>query len=542
MNARLSSLVLLGSALVTVGCGDALVTEGDGPPPEARSTTSKAISCWPEMSRFPVNAPHNIGYDGASCGSGACDISCPDQNANSDYGGPHHGVDVFAFYRAPIVAVASGTIRRVGWPSSTSGLRVVLSDGCGWWYYYGHLDEAVVSEGQWVDAGQLIGFMGHSGAPSTHLHFNVSADGDYYNDIDPFPLLQATSGTSCGPPPVPPAPADVPFWFTGGNQRVGKNADGRLEVFGRGLDHGIWNQWQPAPSAGPWSGWSPMGGGLTSEPVVGSNADGRLEMFAVGFDYALYHRWQNPWGGWSDWVSLGGVLTSEPAVGRNADGRLEVFARGTDGALWHAWQVAPNGSWSAWDSLGGGVTSVPVVVLNAQGQLQVFARGNDGAVWFRTQSAYAWTDWASLGGQVLFAPAVALNQDGRLEIFAWGTDRALWHAWQSTPGGPIGGWVSLGGNLTSHPAVARNADGRLEVFARGSDDALWHLWQLSPGGAWSSWASEGGVLTSAVQVASNSNGGLEVFVRGGDNALYLKWQGAFGWSDWVSLGGVLLGF
>jgi hypothetical protein len=542
MNARLSPLVLVSGALVAVGCGDAVFTQMDGPPPDETITTSKAISCWPEMSRFPVNAPHNIGYDGASCGSGTCEISCPDQNANSDYGGPHHGIDVFAYHRAPIVAVASGTIQRVGWPSSTSGLRVTLSDGCGWWYYYGHLDEAVVSEGQWVEAGQLIGFMGNSGAPSTHLHFNVSPDGNYYADIDPFGLLEATSGSSCAPPPPPPAPPDVPFWFTGGNQRVGKNADGRLEVFGRGLDHGLWNQWQPAPSSGPWSGWWPMGGGLTSEPVVGSNEDGRLELFAVGYDYALYHRWQNPWGGWSDWVSLGGTLSSEPAVGRNADGRLEVFARGADGALWHTWQVAPNGAWSGWDSLGGGITSVPVVVLNAQGKLQVFARGDDGALRHRTQSAWAWADWVSLGRQVLFAPAVALNADGRLEVFVWSDDRALWHAWEDTPGGPIGAWHSLGGSLTSHPSVGRNADGRLEVFARGGDHALWHLWQLTPGGAWSAWNSQGGVLTSAVQVASNSNGGLEVFVRGGDNALYLKWQGVFGWSDWVSLGGVLLGF
>ncbi|MCC6338175.1 MAG: M23 family metallopeptidase, partial [Myxococcales bacterium] len=189
---------LLSGFLASVGCGDAQLTQLDGPPPDEVGGAEKSVWCSPEMTRFPVNAEHNIGYDGASCGSGTCATGCPDGNANSDFGGVHHGIDVFAFHRAPIVAVASGTIRRVGWPSATSGLRVTLSDGCGWWYYYGHLDEAVVGEGQHVEAGQLIGYMGKSGAPSVHLHFNVSPDGDYYSDINPFDLLNATSGTACG--------------------------------------------------------------------------------------------------------------------------------------------------------------------------------------------------------------------------------------------------------------------------------------------------------------------------------------------------------
>ncbi|MCP4810724.1 MAG: peptidoglycan DD-metalloendopeptidase family protein [Proteobacteria bacterium] len=153
--------------------------------------------CPPEMEHFPVEAAHNIGYDHASCGTGTCEISCPDWNANSDWGGDHHGIDVFAYQRAPLVAVAAGEIVAVGTPSSTSGLRVRLRDACGWEYYYGHMDEAVVYEGQWVEPGQLLGYMGYTGTGSTHLHFNVSDDGDYSNDINPFDLLNATSATAC---------------------------------------------------------------------------------------------------------------------------------------------------------------------------------------------------------------------------------------------------------------------------------------------------------------------------------------------------------
>jgi len=69
-------------------------------------------------------------------------------------------------------------------------------------------------------------------------------------------------------------------------------------------------------------------GVLTSDITVGKNADGRLELFVRGTDGALWRRWQTaPNGGWSNWASEGGVLTSNIAVAQNADGRLEVFVR-----------------------------------------------------------------------------------------------------------------------------------------------------------------------------------------------------------------------
>lgn len=180
---------------------------------ESESTDFSAVTCSPRMSVFPVAEPHNIGYDAASCRTGTCRVSCPDQNANSDWGGRHHGIDVFARRGAPLVAVAAGTIVAVSTPSNTSGLRVRLRDACGWEYYYGHLDEAVVSRNQQVQAGQLIGYMGNTGTSGVHLHFNISPDGNYSSDINPFPLLRSTSPTACSatPPPDPePDPQPMP--------------------------------------------------------------------------------------------------------------------------------------------------------------------------------------------------------------------------------------------------------------------------------------------------------------------------------------------
>ncbi len=183
----------------------------------------------------------------------------------------------------------------------------------------------------------------------------------------------------------------------------------------------------------PRGGWASEGGALASELAVGRNADGRLEVFVRGTDGALHHNWQvTPNGGWSGWNSLGGGITDSPSVGSNADGRLEVFVRGTDGALHHNWQVTPNGGWSGWNSLGGGIVGRAAVGSNADGRLEVFVRGTDGALhhnWQVTPNG-GWSGWNSLGGQITNDPAVGKNADGRLEVFVRGTDGALHHNWQ----------------------------------------------------------------------------------------------------------------
>lgn len=196
-------------AALAPACTDPSLVDATADDPDTESIAA-AVSCDPQMSVFPIAAPHNIGYDAASCGSGTCATSCPDQHANSDWGGSHHGIDLFAYRGAPLVAVAAGTIMRVGVASSTSGLRVRLRDDCGWEYYYGHLESAAVVQGQRVAAGQLIGAMGNSGTSGVHTHFNVSPDGGYSNDINPFALLVATSPTACGAPPPPPPPPPPP--------------------------------------------------------------------------------------------------------------------------------------------------------------------------------------------------------------------------------------------------------------------------------------------------------------------------------------------
>ena len=54
-------------------------------------------------------------------------------------------------------------------------------------------------------------------------------------------------------------------------------------------------------------GQSGLGGKLSSVPAVGRNLDGRLEVFAIWSDGNSHHIWQTVANnGWSNWDSLSG--------------------------------------------------------------------------------------------------------------------------------------------------------------------------------------------------------------------------------------------
>lgn len=328
---------------------------------------------------------------------------------------------------------------------------------------------------------------------------------------------------------------------------VGQNADGRLEVFTRvGLMSTgvVWHIWQnPTPAMG-WSGWdvlgSPPGGVAPRFLAVGRNADGRLELFVLGTSGDLWHIWQMSAGaGWSGWDSLGappGVLLISFSVGENADGRLEAVAVGTDSAVWHISQTAPNSGWSAWASLGvpgAGVTpQVPVVGRNADGRLEAFLTANPTALWHIWQSTPggSWSGWDSFGAPpgaaFIDAPAVGQNADGRLEAFVFEVGAGLWHIWQTSPNNGWSGWDSLGGQFGGGFDVGRNADGRLELFAEPgvppTPASLWHRWQVSPNNGWS--ADEDWELTGPAAPA------LQLFTPVG-GAVYVRTQGGLFRSD-----------
>jgi len=274
---------------------------------------------------------------------------------------------------------------------------------------------------------------------------------------------------------------------------VGKNADGRIEVFGLAEGGAVYHIWQTTPNGG-WGQWSSLAGHSIKQTVSGRNADGRLELFALGGDGAVYHIWQTtPNGGWGQWSTLAGHSMQQIASGSNADGCLELFALGGDGAVYHIWQATPNGGWGQWSSLAGHDLKQIAIGSNVDGRVELFALGGDGVVYHKWQVVPNgdWGEWSTLAGHDLKQIAIGSNADGRLELFALGGDGAVYHKWQVVPNGDWGEWSTLAGHDLKQIAIGSNADSRVELFALGGDGAVYHKWQVVPNGDWGEWASLG---------------------------------------------------
>jgi murein DD-endopeptidase MepM/ murein hydrolase activator NlpD len=89
----------------------------------------------------------------------------------------HTGIDVAAQEGSPILAAAPGVVRRAG-RRGGYGNAVEIDSGRGVSTLYGHAKSLAVKEGERVEAGQPIAFVGHTGrATGSHLHFEVRKDG-----------------------------------------------------------------------------------------------------------------------------------------------------------------------------------------------------------------------------------------------------------------------------------------------------------------------------------------------------------------------------
>lgn len=97
----------------------------------------------------------------------------------------HGGIDIGNGCGTPILAVGDGTVRASGqplWPWDT-GYGVVISHGSGVQSWYWHLRaQVIVSPGQVVSRGQVIGYEGNTGnSTGCHLHFAINDHGIWEN-------------------------------------------------------------------------------------------------------------------------------------------------------------------------------------------------------------------------------------------------------------------------------------------------------------------------------------------------------------------------
>jgi len=101
---------------------------------------------------------------------------------------PHRGVDIASAEGTPVYAAEAGQVVFAGPDDKTKfaawkyyyGNVVVIQHAGGLFTLYGHLSKILVTTGAHVDAGDLIGAVGHTGvAIGSHLHFEVRKGGDY---------------------------------------------------------------------------------------------------------------------------------------------------------------------------------------------------------------------------------------------------------------------------------------------------------------------------------------------------------------------------
>ena len=97
----------------------------------------------------------------------------------------HKGTDIGRVgYTSPIYAAKSGTVI-VSQYSSSYGNYVVISHGSGNTTLYAHMSTRKVSEGQYVNQGDVIGITGSTGhSTGPHLHFEITENGVRINPLN----------------------------------------------------------------------------------------------------------------------------------------------------------------------------------------------------------------------------------------------------------------------------------------------------------------------------------------------------------------------
>ena len=96
----------------------------------------------------------------------------------------HEGVDMAAPQGTPIYAAKDGKVTRTAYQAGGAGYYVSINHGDGFSSIYMHMTHYIVKSGDYVKAGQVIGYVGSTGGSTgPHLHFGISYKGTYVNPM-----------------------------------------------------------------------------------------------------------------------------------------------------------------------------------------------------------------------------------------------------------------------------------------------------------------------------------------------------------------------
>ncbi len=99
----------------------------------------------------------------------------------------HTGIDMAAASGTPVYATAPGVVLAANFAGGY-GNRVLLNHGYDFKTLYGHLSKITIKPGEWIERGQLIGYVGSTGRSSgPHLHYGI-----YFQEkpVDPKPYVE----------------------------------------------------------------------------------------------------------------------------------------------------------------------------------------------------------------------------------------------------------------------------------------------------------------------------------------------------------------
>ena len=158
-------------------------------------TSVSNIRYWSGPLRLPVPGCMNSPFGASRLHNG---------KPTGDY---HGGVDQRGAPGTPIHAVAAGTVRIVRMFTLRGG-TVAIDHGQGLESIYMHMSHFAAKEGQHVQAGAIIGYVGSTGrATGPHLHWSLYANG---HAVSPNQWVKLTPCGAVRPRPRPKAPQHEP--------------------------------------------------------------------------------------------------------------------------------------------------------------------------------------------------------------------------------------------------------------------------------------------------------------------------------------------
>jgi murein DD-endopeptidase MepM/ murein hydrolase activator NlpD len=90
------------------------------------------------------------------------------------YKGRHRGIDISANKGTKIYAAESGWITYQGTKFRGYGKLVIVEHSKSWASFYAHMNAFHAKEKTWVNKGDVIGYVGHTGrSRGDHLHFEI---------------------------------------------------------------------------------------------------------------------------------------------------------------------------------------------------------------------------------------------------------------------------------------------------------------------------------------------------------------------------------